>query len=73
MSAAVSGNFWRAAGINYIKYVNANTAIVRSCLKEGTAKTAAMKNANVGFTLQKWEGGATKGSPVEFTELPGFK
>merc|ERR1711903_143767 len=73
MSAAVSGSFWRAAGINYIKYVNATTAIVRGCVKEGAAKDKMMKTSQVGFVLQKWEAGMPKGSAVNVTELPGFK
>merc|ERR1711908_193118 len=65
--AAMSGSFWRAAGINYIKYLNATTGIVRNCLKE-PAKSASNKSGGVDFMKNVWSGGKA-GEPVHITQL----
>ena len=52
-------SFWRAAGINYVRYSNIAAQCVRNALKSDL-KTEAAKREITSIKFQKWEAGSTK-------------
>ena len=48
--------YWRAAGLNYVRYSNIAAQCVRNALK-GNLKADSMKREITSIKFQKWEAG----------------
>lgn len=51
--------FWRAAGLTYVRYVNVCSRVLRSCLKDTAKKQAASRELE-NMKFRQWSKG-TKG------------
>jgi hypothetical protein len=62
--------FWRAAGVSYIRYLSVCSKVLRSCLKEEHRKTAQIRDTEK-IKFRQWSGGkkGKLGNDMKFSNL----